>query len=78
MITGRASRSPVAFRICPVSAHQTARSRQDGYAICQSLRNKREARPAGSQQAPEVRIFTTKYPSGISKRKMHGEIHYVL
>lgn len=32
----------MAFRICPVSARKTARSRQDGYAICQSLGNRRE------------------------------------
>ena len=68
----------MAFRICPVSAREIARSRQDGYAICQSLGNKREVRPAGSQQALEVRIFTTKNLSGISKRKTHGEIHYML
>lgn len=43
--------SPMAHRICPVSAHKAARSRDNGYAICQSLRNKREVRPAESQQA---------------------------
>lgn len=68
----------MAFRIRLVSARETARSRQDGYAVCQSLRNKREVRPAGSQQAPEVWIFTTKSLSGISKRKTHGVIHYML
>lgn len=76
MITGHAGRNPMAFRICPVSAHQTATSRQDNYAICQSLRNKREARPAGSQQAQEVPVSTTKNLCGISKRKMHRETHY--
>lgn len=50
-IAGRAGRSPMALRICLVSAHKAARSTDNGYAICQSLRKKREVRPAESQQA---------------------------
>lgn len=69
---------PNTFTIYPVSAHKTARSRQDSCIICPSLRNRREGRLVGSQQALEVWKLTIKSAILESKRKMHGEIHYIL